>query len=594
MSRKHRHASPILVLSLATLAAGGCATDMGLNALERAIGSLDKAFAPDSVFVLNPLYVAQQQERMASLSVASAPEASFSSSAEETLGTSLALGDDECKYVPLGFAFSFYGRELGSTWVCANGNANFTTKFSTSFNDFRATLPNGHFLLAAPATSDWVPDGANNVYYQTVGIAPSRRFIVTWNNLRNRKSTMNGPRSTFRLILHETSNLVELHYPSLIRELNVTAAKAGISGGSTNYIVIASGAQLFDLSGTSVCFTPTDPASYEVTREPCPILAPPNTAPVADAAGPYEADEGSLIHFDGTTSWDAEGDALTYAWSFGDGATASEGFTSHSYPDNGEYPVLLSVTDPHGLTSEAATSAIVRNVNPAISLASAGSGMQIASFGASAPLATIVSGETATISATFADPGLGDAPWRWSVDWGNGLVDVGTTVDQSAPIVVERRLLAPGTHTVTLVVEDKDGGRSTVFGTVVVNRVSLDIDVKPGSDDNTLNTRSYGKFWVAILTTESENPAESVDASTVIVPSVRFGGAAVDDQGRGIPRTKLEDVDGDGDLDLLLQFETQDLVATGALKAFTRSIELRASLSDGREVSGSDEVRVVR
>src|SRR5687767_14728115 len=126
MSRKHRHASPILVLSLATLAAGGCATDMGLNALERAIGSLDKAFAPDSVFVLNPLYVAQQQERMASLSVASAPEASFFSSAEETLGTSLALGDDECKYVPLGFAFSFYGRELGSTWVCANGNANFT------------------------------------------------------------------------------------------------------------------------------------------------------------------------------------------------------------------------------------------------------------------------------------------------------------------------------------------------------------------------------------------------------------------------------------------------------------------------------------
>jgi hypothetical protein len=593
MSPKHRHAFPILVLSLAALAAGGCATDQGLNALERAIGSLDKAFAPDSDFVLNPLYVMQQQERMLSLSVASQPDASFASSAEESLGTDLALGDDNCKYVPLGFAFTFYGRELGSTWVCANGNVNFTTNFNTAFNDFRGTLPNAHFLIAAPATSDWVPDATNNVYYQTVGVAPSRRMIVTWNNLRLRKSSMNGPRSTFRLILHETSNLVELHYPSLIREANATAMKAGISGGQTNYILVASGVQLFDLSGTSVCFTPTGPASYEETREPCPILAPPNTAPVADAAGPYEADEGSLIHFDGTTSWDAEGDPLTYAWSFGDGATATEGFASHSYPDNGEYPVLLSVTDPHGLGSETATTAIVRNVNPAISLGSPEPGTGISTFSASA-LATIVSGETATISATFADPGLGDAPWRWSLDWGNGLVDAGTTEDQSAPIVVERRLLAPGTHTVTLVVEDKDGGRSTVFGTVVVNRVSLDVDVKPGSEDNTLNSGSYGKFWVAILTTESENPAESVDASMVIVPSVRFGGAAVDNQGRGIPRTKLEDVDGDGDLDLLLQFETQDLVKARTLGPFTRSIELRASLSDGREVSGSDEVRVVR
>ena len=41
MIRKHRHASPILVLSLAALVAGGCATDTGLNALERAIGNLD-------------------------------------------------------------------------------------------------------------------------------------------------------------------------------------------------------------------------------------------------------------------------------------------------------------------------------------------------------------------------------------------------------------------------------------------------------------------------------------------------------------------------------------------------------------------------
>lgn len=584
MIRKHRHASPILVLSLAALAAGGCATDTGLNALERAIGNLDVVW-PDSVFVLNPVYVAQQNARF---SVASAPEASFAESSTETLGTNLDLSDNDCERVPLGFSYTFYGVTYTGVYVCSNGDIT----LNTPNNDWKAILPNSTMAIVAPAMSDWVPDATNNVFVQTVGTAPNRRFIVTWNNLRLKKSAMNGPRSTFRAILHETSNLAELHYPSLIREVNVAAMKAGISGGPSTYIISASGLELFDLSGTSICYTPTGPSSYEETREPCPILAPPNTAPVADAAGPYAADEGSPIHFDGSTSWDAEGDPLIYAWSFGDGSTASEGFASHSYPDNGEYSVLLTVTDPHGLASEAATVAVVHNVSPAVSLSPAASRVQIASFGA-APLATILSGETATITATFADPGLGDAPWRWSVDWGNGLVDVGTTEDQSAPIVVQRRLVAAGTHTVTLVVEDKDGGRSTAFGTVVVNRVSLDIDVKPGNEDNTLNLGSYGKFWVAILSTQSENPAESIDASEVVVPTVTFGGAAVDTQGRGIPRTKLEDVDGDGDVDLLLQFETQDLVKTRALGPFTRSIELRALVGD-REVSGWDDVRVVR
>lgn len=586
MSRKHRNASPILVLSLAALAASGCATDTGLNALGQAIGNLDKEVPPDSAFVLNPLFVAQQQQREASFSVSAAPRASFSASEEESLGANLGLPDDGCARVPLGFAFVFYGSEVTSIFGCSNGNANFTRPN----NGYRGELPIAGELIAAPATADWVMDATNNVYAQTVGSAPSRRFILTWHNVLLYGGKF-GARSSFRLILHESSNQVELHYPSLIREVYSSSLRAGIAASTTNYILTATGEELFALSGTSVCYTPAGPSSYEETREPCPEFAPPNTPPVADAAGPYVSDEGSPIHFDGTTSWDAESDPLTYAWTFGDGATASDGFASHTYADDGEYPVSLSVTDPSGLTSEASTTAIVRNVNPRVTLASGGSGAAgtpIASVLAAAPFATIVSGDMATITANFSDPGLGDAPWRWTVDWGNGLIDAGTTDDQSAPIVVQRRLTAPGSHTVTLVVEDKDGGRSTAFGAVVVNRYGLEIDVKPGNEDNTLNTGSFGKFWVAVLTTET------FDASSVIATSVSLSGATVVNQGRGIPKTKLEDADHDGDVDLLLQFETQDLVKIRAIGPFTRSVELRATLLDGREVAGSDDVRVVR
>ena len=580
MSRSHRQLPTLLALLAATSAAG-CSVDQTLNALERAIDlSASGELPPDSLFVLHPSLAAQQS---ANLSVMSAPGASLAVASTEALGENLNLSDNICTRVTMDFPFTFYGVTYTRPYVCPNGNIS----LNTTNPDPSARIPLSTIAIVAPASADWVPDASGNVYVQTIGEPGTRRYIVTWHNVRLKKQSMNGPRSTFRAILHETSNLVELHYPSLIREVRVDAMKAGISGGPNSYIISASGEELFALSGTSICYTPTGPASYEESREPCPVLAPPNTAPVAVVGGPFETDEGSPILFDGTTSWDADQDALTFAWSFGDGASSDQGLASHTYLDDGDFDVTLTVADPQGLTAEAATTAHVRNVSPAVKLAT-GPAMKLA--GGPTPFATIVSGGTAVLSATFSDPGLGDAPWSWSVDWGAtiGATDEGTSTDQFAPIVAQRRVVAPGTHTVTLVVEDKDGGRSTVFGTLVVERVALDIDVRPGSEDNEVNTASNGKIWIAIL------GSETFDVRSVVVGSVRLGEASVVRKGRGVPQTKLEDADGDGDIDLWLQFETQDLVKALPLTASaTASVELRATLSGGVEAAGTDEVHVV-
>jgi PKD repeat protein len=55
------------------------------------------------------------------------------------------------------------------------------------------------------------------------------------------------------------------------------------------------------------------------------------------------------VAFDASGSTDPDGDALTYAWSFGDGATGMGAQMTHTYEHAGVYDIVLRVADPKGL-----------------------------------------------------------------------------------------------------------------------------------------------------------------------------------------------------------------------------------------------------
>ena len=90
---------------------------------------------------------------------------------------------------------------------------------------------------------------------------------------------------------------------------------------------------------------------------------------------------------------------------------------------------------------------------------------------------------------------------------------------------------------------------------------------------------------MAILTTDD------FDATTVDHRTVTFEGASESHVAKksGEPRRHEEDVDGDGDTDLLLHFQKSDTGLT------CESIEgtLEGETFDGQAVIGSDEVRMV-
>ena len=119
--------------------------------------------------------------------------------------------------------------------------------------------------------------------------------------------------------------------------------------------------------------------------------------------------------------------------------------------------------------------------------------------------------------------------------------------------------------------ESPESPPSTEPGTAQV-----EIDIKPGSDPNSINLKSKGVVPVAVLT------ADDFDASTVDPSTVEFAGASP-------VRWTMEDVDGDGDLDLILHFKTQEL---GLTEDSTEST-LTGETYDGELLWGTDTVNIV-
>lgn len=154
---------------------------------------------------------------------------------------------------------------------------------------------------------------------------------------------------------------------------------------------------------------------------------------------------------------------------------------------------------------------------------------------------------------------------------GTGLVDVAITGDD--------RLYAwwnPYVHIDT----DTYG---TVTATLTYNYdLLVMIDIKPGSYPNSINPNARGVIPVAILTTAD------FDASTVDPQTVALEGAGARAKGKSGRYGSMEDVDGDGDLDLVVQIENVIEWDTDATEA-----TLTGETYDGITIQGTDTVNIV-
>lgn len=107
----------------------------------------------------------------------------------------------------------------------------------------------------------------------------------------------------------------------------------------------------------------------------------------------------------------------------------------------------------------------------------------------------------------------------------------------------------------------------------------IDIDVKPGDELNYINLKSHGKTPIAILSTAT------FDAGTVDPFTITVAGAPVSLRSNGTTASSLEDVNGDGLLDLVVHVSTRALQPTSP-----NQVLLEAYTVLGERLWGSDEM----
>jgi PKD repeat protein len=143
----------------------------------------------------------------------------------------------------------------------------------------------------------------------------------------------------------------------------VSKALTGTTATTVNLAGFASGAtaQAWQLkAGTRIARI----ADASVSQQKIVVTLPPQsvTLLVVPAAGPNQAPiaypfavPGSgtaplTVNFSGSASYDNDGTIVSYAWTFGDGGTASSAAATHVYTAAGTYQARLTVTDDKGAT----------------------------------------------------------------------------------------------------------------------------------------------------------------------------------------------------------------------------------------------------
>jgi hypothetical protein len=266
---------------------------------------------------------------------------------------------------------------------------------------------------------------------------------------------------------------------------NVTASftlgSAGLSGPGT-YTILVRGTDTANQTGGT--------ASVDLEVQ--------NTAPTANAGGPYFTIEGGSLGLDGSASSDPDqpGNTLTYEWDFDGDGVYGEAATAHGSETgptptfqvadldgspSAQYLVKLRVTDNASFSDVTQATINIANREPTAALANGGA---------------VNEGSSGTVGFSGqSDPSSADnaAGFYYAYDFDNdGTFEVTNSTSASAAVPASFLDDGPGSLTVRGRILDKDGGFNDYTTTITINSVNPTATLSNGGAVNEGSNGSVG------------------------------------------------------------------------------------------------------
>lgn len=297
--------------------------------------------------------------------------------------------------------------------------------------------------------------------------------------------------------------------------------------------------------------------------------------PLANAGGPYRGQPGVPVLFNGSGSFDPDGDPLSYDWEFGDGGRAAGIYPHYIYAAEGDYSVGLTVRDRVFSASDVTTATISAIVNPENRAPVADAGGPYEG----------IAGRWIQFEATKSSDPDGDflsVLWEFGDGkWGFGIVSA-------------HAYEAAGTYTATVTVSD--GVFAPTAQAAVAIAGALPAEAFLDGRNSVVNVDDPDEF--VLVRFEPDGAAffsEEVDPDLVVLRFAKVDGTRVELPAHGAA-IQHDDSDGDGVAEFVARFPRErfrEMLAAGDLRGRTQ-LTLAGGLHRGGGYAGSFEATFVR
>lgn len=296
--------------------------------------------------------------------------------------------------------------------------------------------------------------------------------------------------------------------------------------------------------------------------------------PIAVAKGPYHGHPELPVMFDGSVSYDPDGDPLSYQWTFGDGGLASGALPQHIYKSEGTFPVTLTVGDGVYTASDATTATITAIVVPVNHPPVADAG---------GPYEGIENRWIQFDATRSSDPDDDFLNVRW--EFGDGKSGFGIAAVHSFD--------AAGSYTAVVHVDDGIAHASAQAAVTVEAAYPADAFLE--ANGGVVNVDDPAEFVIArFQPADGSFSADEVDAESVVLRVTTTDGGSVNVPADG-PAIYQDDSDRDGAIEYVARFPRarfRQLDASGDVRGRTH-LDLVGGLFAGGGFSGPIEATFV-